>query len=123
MLTWWDPGLMDGLVDGTQYAVTLTSAAPIGAVVNVYNAGGAPGAYSYLGLAQPATTGFRPAWAPFVTKTTEVGSSPIVIQNVGMIPACDVDLRQRRAAGDHHGADLGSGSFVGARPTVPLRDC
>ncbi len=75
-----DPDFTAGLVDGTQYAVTLTSTQPIGVVVNAHNETGSPVAYSHNGLALGATT----LYAPYAVKGGAGGRvSPVVVQNLG----------------------------------------
>ncbi len=70
-----------GLIDGTQYAVTLTSDQPIAVVVNAHNETGAPVAFSHDGIGRGATT----LYAPYAAKAVPPGNtfSPIVVQNVG----------------------------------------
>ena len=74
-----------GLVDGTQYAVTLTSTQPIGVVVNAHNEAGAPVAFSHNGIGRGATT----LYAPYAAKgaAPDNAFSPIVVQNLGTTPA------------------------------------
>ena len=74
-----------GLVDGTQYAVTLTSNQPIAVVVNAHNEAGAPVAFSHNGIGRGATT----LYAPYAAKAAPPGDSfsPIVVQNLGTTPA------------------------------------
>ena len=75
-----DPDFTAGLIDGTQYAVTLTSNQPIGVVVNAHNETGSPVAYSHNGLAVGATT----LYAPYAVKGGAGGRvSPVVVQNLG----------------------------------------
>ena len=70
-----------GLVDGTQYAVTLTSTQPIAVVVNAHNEAGAPVAFSHNGIGRGATT----LYAPYASKgaAPDNAFSPIVVQNLG----------------------------------------
>lgn len=72
-----DPDFAPGLTDGTQYAVKLTSAQPIGVVANAHNEAIGPVAFSYNGLAGGATA----VYAPYAAKGAT--SSPIVVQNLG----------------------------------------
>ena len=73
-----------GLVDGTQYAVTLTSTQPIAVVVNAHNEAGAPVAFSHDGIARGATT----LYAAYAAKgaAPDNAFSPIVVQNLGTTP-------------------------------------
>jgi len=73
-----------GLVDGTQYAVTLTSTQPIAVVVNAHNETGAPVAFSHNGIGRGATT----LYAPYAAKgaAPDNAFSPIVVQNLGTTP-------------------------------------
>lgn len=74
-----DPDYTAGLVDGTQYAVTLTSTQPIGVVANADNEALGPVAYSTDGLA----SGGKTLYAPYASKYAQDGTfSPIVVQNV-----------------------------------------
>ncbi len=77
-----DPDFTAGLVDGTQYAVTLTSPQPIGVVVNAHNEAIGPVAYSHNGIAIGATT----LYAPYVARVAGGVFSPVVVQNVGTAP-------------------------------------
>jgi len=74
-----------GLLDGTQYGVTLTSTQPIAVVVNAHNESGAPVAFSHNGIGKGATT----LYAPYAAKAAPPGDtfSPIVVQNLGTTPA------------------------------------
>ena len=78
-----------GLVDGTQYGVTLTSTQPIAVVVNAHSEAGAPVAFSHNGIGKGATT----LYAPYAAKAAPPGDtfSPIVVQNLGTT-ATDVQL-------------------------------
>jgi hypothetical protein len=73
-----------GLVDGTQYGVTLTATQPIAVVVNAHNEAGAPVAFSHNGIGKGATT----LYAPYAAKAAPPGDtfSPIVVQNLGTTP-------------------------------------
>ncbi len=71
-----------GLMDGTQYAVTLRSNQPIAVVANAENKAVGPVAYSHSGLAAGATTLF----APYAVKSPNASFSPVVVQNVGTTP-------------------------------------
>jgi hypothetical protein len=73
-----------GLVDGTQYGVTLTATQPIAVVVNAHNEVGAPVAFSHNGIGKGATT----LYAPYAAKAVPPGDtfSPIVVQNLGTTP-------------------------------------
>jgi hypothetical protein len=73
-----------GLIDGTQYGVTLTSTQPIAVVVNAHNEVGAPVAFSHNGIGKSATT----LYAPYAAKAAPPGDtfSPIVVQNLGTTP-------------------------------------
>ena len=73
-----------GLIDGTQYAVTLTSTQPIAVVVNAHNESGAPVAFSHNGIGRGATT----LYAPYAAKgaAPDNAFSPIVVQNLGTTP-------------------------------------
>lgn len=74
-----DPDAMPGLVDGTQYAVSLVSDQPIGVVANAYNVAAASVAYTHTGLAGGAGT----LLAPYAVKSATGQASPVVIQNLG----------------------------------------
>lgn len=74
-----DPDYTPGLVDGTQYAVTLTSDQPIAVVANAHNETIGPIAFSYSGLATGAPT----LWAAFAAKGATF--SNVVVQNIGTI--------------------------------------
>lgn len=74
-----DPDATPGLVDGTQYAVSLVSDQPIGVVANAYNVTGASVAYTHTGLASGAGT----LLAPYAVKTMSGQASPVVVQNLG----------------------------------------
>lgn len=83
-----DPDFTDGLVDGTQYAVSITADQPITAVANAHNELGSPVAFSHLGLATGSTT----LLAPIAVKGGPSGQfSPVVVQNIGSSPT-DVTL-------------------------------
>jgi hypothetical protein len=78
-----DPDYTPGLVDGTQYAVTLHSTQPVGVVVNAHNEALGPVAFSHNGLGAGGTT----LWAPYAVKAGPSGLfSPIVVQNLGATP-------------------------------------
>jgi len=77
-----DPDATPGLVDGTQYAVSLTSDQPIGVVANAYNVTGASVAYTHNGLASGASSLF----APYAVKSATGQASPVVVQNLGQGP-------------------------------------
>lgn len=93
-----DPDYTPGLIDGTQYAVTLTSNQPIAAIVNEYNAYhpfGRPLADSYNGFV--AADGAPDLYVPYVAKTVYLGhvccdpaynflDSPVVVQNMDIKP-------------------------------------
>jgi len=76
-----------GLVDGKQYAVTLTSAQPISVVLNTHNddAGvAAPYFYSANGI----TAGAANVYGAYAVKNANGSrSSSIVVQNLGIAPA------------------------------------
>ncbi len=77
-----DPNFTPGLVDGTQYAATITATQPLSAVVNAIRIDGGPGvASAYNALA----TGANELWGPYFNKNASApaGSSPVVIQNMG----------------------------------------
>ena len=75
-----DPDYTPGLLDGTQYAVTLSATQPIAVVANAHNETGAPVAYSHNGLAAGANT----VYAPYAVKAGPAGRfSPVVVQNTG----------------------------------------
>jgi hypothetical protein len=76
-----DPDFTNGLVDQTQYAVTVTSNQPVAVVANAHNEAIGPLAYSHDGLAAGATTVYG-AWA---TKGTTF--SNVVVQNLGTAAA------------------------------------
>ncbi len=78
-----DPDFTPGLIDGTQYAVTLTATQPIAVVVNAHNELIGPVAFSHNGLATGATT----LYAPYAANIQNGMFSPIVVQNVGTTPA------------------------------------
>jgi hypothetical protein len=84
-----DPNVTAGLVDGTQYAVTINSTTPVAVVANAHNESGAPVAFSHNGLTQGATT----VYAPYAAKNGPLGRfSPVVVQNLGTATA-DATLR------------------------------
>ena len=80
-----DPNFEFGLVDGTQYAVTVTAAQPLSVVVNTHclaAACGTPLFYATNGL----TSGAPTVYGPYAVKNIEgvgQGVSPIVVQNLG----------------------------------------
>jgi hypothetical protein len=79
-----DPNVTAGLVDGTQYAVTITADQPVAVVANAHNETGSPVAYSHNGLTQGATT----LYAPYAAKSGPAGRySPVVVQNLGTATA------------------------------------
>ena len=79
-----DPDVTPGLVDGTQYAVTITATQPVAVVANAHNESGAPVAYSHNGLTSGATT----VYAPYAAKSGPSGRfSPVVVQNLGTAAA------------------------------------
>jgi hypothetical protein len=78
-----DPNFTPGLVDGTQYAVTITSDQPITAVVNPVRLDGGPGvASAYNAFA----SGANQLWAPYFAKNAPApaGTSPVVVENMGL---------------------------------------
>lgn len=82
-----DPRFESGLVAGTEYAVTLTSTQPIGAVVNCHNddaSVAAPRAFSYNG--SPASNEIT-AFAPYTVKDLAARTSRVIVQNAGSTPA------------------------------------
>lgn len=82
-----DPRFEAGLVPGTEYAVTLTSTQPIGAVVNCHNddaSVAAPRAFSYTG--SPATNEIT-AFGPYTAKDVGGRTSRVIVQNAGSTPA------------------------------------
>jgi hypothetical protein len=85
-----DPDFTLGLVDGTQYAVTITSDQPLTAVANAHNEQGAPVAFSHNGLAVGSSTLYAPYFANQSLATGRV--SPAVVQNLG-ISVVDATLR------------------------------
>jgi len=79
-----DPNFTPGLVDGTQYAVTITATQPVAVVANAHNESGAPVAFSHNGLTIGATT----VYAPYAAKNGPSGRfSPVVVQNLGTAAA------------------------------------
>lgn len=83
-----DPDFTPGLVDGTQYAVTVTSDQPVSVVANAHNEAGAPVAFSHNALSAGSLTLF----APYAVKGGSDGRfSPVVVQNIGSAPT-DVTL-------------------------------
>lgn len=78
-----DPDFTPGLIDGTQYAVTLTSAEPIAVVVNAHDELIGPVAFSHNGLTGGGTT----LYAPYAAKVPNGMFSPVVVQNVGTTTA------------------------------------
>ena len=78
-----DPDFTAGLIDGTQYAVTLTATQPVAVVVNAHNEAIGPVAFSHNGLASGGTT----LYAPYAAKVPNGMFSPVVVQNVGTTPA------------------------------------
>jgi hypothetical protein len=83
-----DPNFEPGLVDGKQYAVTVTASQPLAVVVNTQDdqfGAAAPKAYSDLGLATGAATLYG-AYAP--KNADGIGrSATIVVQNMGTTAA------------------------------------
>jgi len=73
-----DPDFTTGLVDGTQYAVTVTSNQAVAVVANAHNEAIGPLAFSHNGLATGATT----VYGPYATKSA-VSFSNVVVQNLG----------------------------------------
>lgn len=101
-----------GLRDGTQYAVTITSAQPIAVVANAHNEQGAPAAYSHNGLSAGATT----VWAPYAAKSGPNGIfSPIVVQNLGSAAASATLEFLPIGGGDGQTFTLGSLAAGGSR--------
>ena len=84
-----DPNLEPGLVDGTQYAVTVTASQPLSVVVNTHCLAascGTPLFYATNGL----TSGAATVYGPYAVKNVEgvgQGVSPIVVQNLGAAAA------------------------------------
>ncbi|MDQ2912285.1 MAG: S8 family serine peptidase [Chloroflexota bacterium] len=82
-----EPNIEPGLVDGRQYAVTLTSTQPIAVVVNTHNDGPGvqnPLAYSTDGIARGAFAVYGAYAAKNANDSGRVNTtSTIVIQNVG----------------------------------------
>lgn len=79
-----EPDVEPGLIDGKQYAVTVTATQPIAVVVNTHNDAptvAEPVAYSANGIASGAAT----VYGPYAAKNTDgVGRvSTIVVQNLG----------------------------------------
>lgn len=72
-----------GLVDGTQYAVTLTSTQPIAVVANAHDEAIGPVAFSHNGLA----VGGQTLFAPYAMKLVNSLFSPVVVQNIGTTSA------------------------------------
>lgn len=72
-----DPDFTTGLVDQTQYAVTVTSNQPVAVVANAHNEAIGPLAFSHNGLASGATV----VYGPWATKGTTF--SNVVVQNLG----------------------------------------
>jgi len=87
--TVFDPDVIAGLTDGTQYSVVVNSDQPVAVVANAHNELVGPVAYAHNGL----TTGSPALYAPYVAKSgpgaTTDNDSPVVIQNVGNF---DVDV-------------------------------
>jgi len=79
-----DPDFTPGLVDGTQYSVVLRADQPISAIVNAHNETGSPVAFTTTGVA----AGGHTLYAPYAVKTDANGglNSPVVVQNLGVIP-------------------------------------
>jgi len=77
-----DPDFTTGLVDQTQYAVTVTSNQAVAVVANAHNEAIGPLAYSHNGLAAGATT----VYGPWATKSTATFSN-VVVQNLGTAAA------------------------------------
>ena len=81
-----EPNIEPGLIDGKQYAVTVTSPQPIAVVVNTHNddaSVAAPMAYSTDGIPAGATN----VYAPYAAKNAQIGGRPgtittIVVQNM-----------------------------------------
>lgn len=80
-----DPNSEPGLVDGTQYAVTVTSDQPVSVVVNTHNDAPEverPVFYSANGL----TAGASPVYGPYLPKNVPgvgAGVGTVVVQNLG----------------------------------------
>ncbi|HEV2249752.1 MAG TPA: hypothetical protein VGT60_04515 [Candidatus Limnocylindria bacterium] len=80
-----EPNIESQLVDGTQYAVTVTSAQPISVVVNTHNddaSVAAPLVYATNGFA----AGYEALQGPYIAKGVPgvgKGSSTVVVQNLG----------------------------------------
>jgi hypothetical protein len=101
-----DPRFETSLVAGTEYAVTLTSTQPIGAVVNCHNddaSVGAPRAFSYGG--SPASNEIT-TFAPYTVKTLSNRMSRIIVQNAGSTPAQPVVTFLLLGAGPSAGPGL-----------------
>src|SRR5258708_112137 len=80
-----EPNIESQLIDGTQYAVTVTSAQPISVVVNTHNddaSVAAPLVYATNGFA----AGYEALQGPYISKGVPgvgKGSSTVVVQNLG----------------------------------------
>ena len=77
-----DPDFTSGLVDQTQYAVTVTSNQAVAVVANAHNEAIGHLAYSHNGLAAGAPT----VYGPWATKSTATFSN-VVVQNLGTAAA------------------------------------
>jgi hypothetical protein len=77
-----DPDFTTGLVDQTQYAVTVTSNQAVAVVANAHNEAIGPLAFSHNGLATGATT----VYGPYATKSA-ASFSNVVVQNLGTAAA------------------------------------
>jgi hypothetical protein len=85
-----DPNFEPGLMDGKQYAVTVTAAQPISVIVNTHDdlsGGPNPKAYSVNGIA--AGTGGATLYGAYAAKNTDgIGRvSTVVVQNMGTASA------------------------------------
>jgi hypothetical protein len=81
-----EPNVEPALVDGTQYAVTVTATHPIGILVNTHRDEGVatPVMYSVLGI--PSDGGAATLYGPYAVKNVPGvgrGISTIVVQNMG----------------------------------------
>lgn len=77
-----DPNYTSGLVDGTQYSVTVRSDQPVVVIVNTVNLD-VPMVSAYQGFTGGGATLFAPY---FIKDMPREGSSPIVVMNVGTAP-------------------------------------
>lgn len=116
-----DPNSEAGLVDGHQYAVTVTASGPVGVVVNSHNDSpsvASPVAFSDDGL----VTGGPTIYGAYAAKNAQgIGRvSTIVVQNMGTTAASPtLTFRPLGGGGTAQSFDLGSLASGAGRPFDP----